>query len=190
MSMQPQTVAFSAVACVWAISTLGCVSERIDYETALNLVKNHAVDPVKITISASPLFAESEPKIKRYYDQLIEGHVLTCATNGTVGTLCQPGPAGEGVNQEGSMDITVIAGRWVPAVITKINRAGRTGAVAELRLTFEPSPIYNEYREAFDAIQKSSSSVLWMSEQKDGKTAHANFVHAEDGWHVESMQVL
>jgi hypothetical protein len=182
-------VACSATLCVWAIWTAGCGVEHIDYETALNLVRDRTMDPVKITISASPHFSESDPKIKQYYDQLVEGHVLTCEANGTVGMLCQPGPVAEGVSQEGSMDLSVNAGRWIPAVITKINRAGRGAVTAELRLTFEPSPLYREYREALDALQNSSSSRLSLAEQKEGKTAHASFVHAEDGWHVENMHL-
>lgn len=180
---------YCAIVCLWAIGNAGCGVERIDYETALNLVKDRTMDPVKITISASPHFSESDPRIKQYYDQLVEGHVLTCEANGTVGMLCQPGPIAEGINQEGPMDLSVNAGRWVPVVITKINRAGRGAVTAELRLMFEPSPLYREYQTAFDALQNSSSNRLSMTDQKEGKTAHASFVHAEDGWHVESMRL-
>lgn len=147
------------------------------------------MEPVKITISASPRFSDSDPKIKQCYDQLVEGHVLTCQANGTFGMLCQPGPAGEGIYPEGPTDLSVNAGRWAPAVITKINRAGRGSVTAELRLMFEPSPLYREYQEVFDVLQNSSGSRLSLVEQKEGRTAHASFVHAEDGWHVETMQL-
>jgi hypothetical protein len=181
--MRPRRVALSAI-----LGLVGCTTQTLDYETALTLIKDRTMDPLKITISASPRFADSDPKIKQYYDQLIAGHVITCEANGLVGVLCQPGPAGQGVNQEGSTDLSVVVGRWAPAVITKINRAGRGAVTAELRLTFEPSPLYREYQDAFDAIQNSSSSRLSQVEQKEGKTAQASFVHAEDGWHVESIQ--
>ena len=39
--------------------------------------------------------------------------------------------AGDGVVQEGLTDLSVVAGRWVPAVVTKINRSGRSAATAE-----------------------------------------------------------
>jgi hypothetical protein len=183
MILRPRRIALFAI-----LGLVGCTTEALDYETALTLVKERTMEPLKITISASPRFTESDPKIKEYYDQLIAGHVLTCEANGLVGVLCQPGPAGEGVSPEGSTDLSVIAGHWAPAVITRINRAGRGAVTAELRLSFEPSALYREYQGAFDTIQTSSSSRVSLVEQKEGKTAHVSFVHAEDGWHVENIQ--
>jgi len=188
MIMRAPRIALSAFVCLWAIWMSGCTSDPLDYETALNLVKDRSSDPIKITFSASPRFSDSDPKIKQYYNQLIEGHVITCEANGSVGMLCQPGPAGDLISQEGSTDLSVVAGRWVPAVITKINRAGRGSVTAELRLSFEPTALYKEYQEVFDSIQNSAGSRLSLAEQKDGKSARASFSHAEDGWHLESLQ--
>lgn len=172
--------------CAAAIWMAGCASEPLDYDTALGLVKERSSDPVKLTFSASPQYSRSDPKVKRYYDQLIEGHVIMCETNGAVGLLCQPGPAGDLVSQEGSTNLAVVAGRWVPSVITRINRVGRGMVTAELRLAFEPTGLYREYQEGFESIQ--NSSALSTVEQKEGKSARATFSHTEDGWHLESMQ--
>ncbi len=162
-------------------------SEPLDYETAMSLMRERNVNPVKITFSASPKLAEQEPRIKQSYDLLVKEHVLTCQTNDVVGVICEPGPAGDALAQEGSSNLALVAGRWTPSVIIRINRTGRDGAEAEVRMTFEPSELYKEYRDAFDTIQNAAESQINMTEQHDGKTAQVKFTHTEEGWHLDSM---
>ncbi|MDQ6758411.1 MAG: hypothetical protein M3Z32_00930 [Acidobacteriota bacterium] len=141
-----------------------------------------------MTISASPRLGETEPAIKQAYEQLIEGHVLECQPNPTVGTLCQPGPAGAAVTAEGSTDLSLVAGRWVPLVINEITRSGSSTSTAGARLSFEPSPLYKEYQGAFDTLQNSAEGRARLAQLKDGKTVQAVFVYSEDGWQLESVQ--
>ena len=174
-----------ALSCLWVGS---CASEPLDYQTALDLMRDKKSEPLKITFSASPRLEDADPKIKEAYHQLIEGHVLDCQPNATVGTLCQPGSAGSAVTTAGSTDLSVIAGQWVPSVITKINRSGSRGSTAEARLAFEPSALYKEYQQAFDTLQNSADGRALLAQQKDGKSAQALFVHSEEGWRLETLQ--
>ena len=173
------------LSCLWL---LGCASEPLDYQTALDLMRDRKSEPLKITFSSSPRLVDSDPKIKEAYGQLIEGHVLDCQPNQTVGTLCQPGSAGGAITAGGSTDLSLIAGQWVPSVITKINRSGIHGSTVEARLAFEPSPLYKEYHEAFDTLQSSADARVLLAQQKDGKSAQAVFVHSEEGWRLETLQ--
>ena len=173
------------VSCLWLG---GCASEPLDYQTALDLMRDRKSEPLKITFSASPRLVDTDPKIKDAYGQLIEGHVLDCQPNETVGTLCQAGFAGGAVSAAGSTDLSLIAGQWVPSVITKINRSGSHGSTVEARLAFEPSPLYKEYKEAFDTLQSSAEARVLLAQQKDGKSVQAVFVHSEEGWRLETLQ--
>lgn len=183
--MRTRSLPGLALLCLWQF---GCASATIDYQTALNLMRDDKSDPLKITFSASTRLGETDPKIKQAYDQLMEGHVLDCQPNPAIGTLCQAGVAGDAITSAGSTDLTLIAGRWVPSVITGITRSGRNTSTAEARLAFEPSPLYREYQEAFDTLQNSADGRALLAQQKDGKSVRATFVHSEEGWRVEAMQ--
>ena len=174
-----------ALSCFWLG---GCASEPLDYQTALDLLRDQKLEALKITFSASPRLADTDPKIKEAYGQLIEGHVLDCQPNETVGTLCQPGSAGSAISAAGSTDLSLIAGHWVPSVITKINRSGIHGSTVEARFRFEPSPLYTEYQVAFDTLQSSADARVLLAQQKDGKNAQAVFLHSEEGWRLESLE--
>jgi hypothetical protein len=154
----------------------------------MNLMRDQKSEPLKVTFSASPRLGETDPKIKAAYEQLVQGHVLDCQPNAAVGTLCQPGPAGGAISSAGSTDLSLIAGQWVPSVITRIVRAGTSTSTAEARLTFEPSPLYKEYQEAFDALQNSPDGRILLAQQKDGKSVQPTFTRSEEGWQLESMK--
>ena len=165
----------------------GCATHSLDYQTALNLLREHQSEPIKITISASPRLGESDLSIKQAYAQLTEGHVLDCQPNPTVGTFCQPGPAGGGITAAGSTDLSLVAGRWVPLVINEINRSGSSTSTAGVRFSFEPSPLYKEYQGAFDTLQNSAEGRTQLAQQKDGKSVQAVFVYSDEGWQLESV---
>lgn len=177
----------TVVLSIWVCSLAGCAGETLDYDTALNLLRDRRADTVKITFSATPGIGQGDPKVKEAYDRLVAEHVLTCEAMAAVGTLCQPGPAGAGIRQEGSTDLSLIAGQWVPSVITSITRSARGTAQAEARLTFEPSPLYSEYQELFDTLQSTSEAHLSIAERKEGRGLRVTYVRADDGWHVDAV---
>ncbi len=171
---------------VLALCFVGCGGATLDYETAVNLLRERAADPVRTSISASPRFENQEPKVVRAYQRLIEAHVIQCTTTG-VGALCEPGPAGETMTQNGVTDLSVVAGRWVPAAIVSIQRTGRNSASADVRMTFEPSSLFQEFEDAFDSIE-SPGSMLNAATRKQGKMVHVAFQRYDDGWHVENIE--
>ncbi len=141
-----------------------------------------------MTISASPRLGDTDPTIKHAYDQLIEGHVLDCQPNPTVGTLCQPGPAGGAITAAGSTDLSLVVGQWVPLVINEITRSGSSTSTAGARFSFEPSALYKEYQGAFDTLQNSAEGRARLAQQKDGKSVQAVFAYSDEGWQLESVQ--
>jgi hypothetical protein len=183
--MQLRTTAYALLA-VTAIISSGChTAEPIDYETAMNLIKDRNTEPVKLTFSASPP-SNAGPSMTEAYNQLIDAHVIACTTTPAMGKICQPGPTGDSLTQVGSAELAIVAGRWVPAAITSIARSVGSSATAEVRLRFEPSPLYRDFESAFDTIQ------LWggkspIESKKEGKVVRAVFQRYEDGWHLESL---
>jgi hypothetical protein len=54
-------------------------------------------------------------------------------------------------------------------------------------MTFEPSPLYHDYQEAFDALRASGSSRE-LDQKGEGKIMTATFRRYDDGWHLESLE--
>jgi hypothetical protein len=169
-----------------ALLLSACGGAVLDYETALNLLRERAADSVRTSISASPRFEDQDPQVVRAYKRLIEAHVIQCQTT-AVGAICEPGPAGDTLTQNGVTDLSVVAGRWMPAVIVAIQRTGPNSASADVRMNFEPSTLFQEFEDAFDSIQ-SPGSMLTATTRKQGKMVHVAFERYDDGWHVENIE--
>lgn len=165
---------------------IACSGAPLDYDTALNLLRERQADPVQTSISASPRFESQDAKAMQAYQRLIDAHVLQCKST-TLGAICEPGPAGDILTQNGVTDITVAAGRWVPDTILSIQRTGRSSASAEVRMTFEPNSLFQEFESAFDSIA-SPAELLAATTRKQGKVVHVSFQRYDDGWHVENDQ--
>ena len=173
--------------CVASLCLASCSKHPLNYETAMNLLRDRNTDPVKTTFSASPRFATDDPKVVDAYNRLMDGHVLECNDGGSIGMICQPGPAGDAITQSGVSDLTIVAGRWTPSVITKLTQTSRNSATAEIRMAFQASPLFAEYESSFDAIQNQTNSLISLAERKEGKVVRVNYQHYEDGWHLESV---
>jgi hypothetical protein len=178
--------------CLCGLATLAAVlsgcrqGELIDSDTAASLLKDRNTETVKLTFSASPPRSGEDVMVGRAYDRLVDAHVLTCATSEAMGKICQPGPAGDAVTQAGANELSLIAGRWVPATINNIARAGENGATAEVHMVFEASPLYREFQGAFDEIQMGGGRAR-MEVRKEGKLVHAVYQRLDDGWHLDSV---
>jgi len=185
--MPAPTVMSVGLILAW-VAFAGCGGGKsLDYETAMNLMREHGTEPLKTVFSSSPHYEASDVRIKEAYAKLTDAHVLECEQTAAAGTLCVPGKAGEALRQEGATDISVIAGRWVPATIVAIQRSGRSSATADVRMSFEPSEIYREFEPAFDTIQ-NPSAALALAETKQSKMMRATFQRYDDGWHLESLE--
>jgi hypothetical protein len=178
-------VSVCALAAIASVSS-GCRSgEPIDNDTAMSLLKDRTTEPIRLTFSASPP-ENGGAAVTDAYNQLIDAHVITCTKTAGMGKICQPGPAGEAVTQVGAAELAVVAGRWVPASITSIAQSAGSSTTAEVRLTFELSPLYRDFESAFDAIQLYGGKSP-IENKREGKMAHAVFQRYEDGWHLESL---
>lgn len=165
----------------------GCGGVSLDYDTAMNLLRERTNDPVRTSFGAAPRSDKEDPKVADAYKRLIDGHVLRCSANTSVGTLCEPGPAGDMLSQQGVSELSFVAGRWAPATILSMRRTGRNSTAAEVRMNFEPSPLFQEYEDVFDLIM-SPGPAMALSTRKQGKVVHVTFQREEDGWHVESVE--
>jgi hypothetical protein len=177
---------FRCAISVLVLCLTACGGAVLDYETAINLLRERAADPVRTSISASPRFENQDPKVVRAYQRLMDAHVIQCSST-SVGAICEPGPAGDTITQNGVTDLSVVAGRWVPASIVAIQRTGRNSASADVRMSFEPSSLFQEFEDAFDSIE-SPGSMLAAGTRKEGKMIHVAFERYDDGWHVENIE--
>jgi hypothetical protein len=64
-----------------------------------------------------------------------------------------------------------VAGRWVPATIVAIRRTGGNSVIADVRIPFELSQIFQDFENAFEEIQ-----MVRVTFQRYG-----------NGWHLESV---
>jgi len=178
------------VAVLFVSIAVGCLSscggDPLDYETAMNLLRERAIDPVRTSFSASPRFETQDQKVTLAYQRLQDAHVILCKDTAGVGTFCQPGPAGDAITQTDMSVLSLVAGRWVPSAIIAIRRAGRGSAEADVRMLFEPSELFRELEDAFDQIQ-GPGAMLALESRKQGKMVRVKYQRYEDGWHVESI---
>jgi len=184
--MSLKTIVSICVLTALAAVLSGCrSSEPLDYETAMGLVKERSTEPVKLTFSASPP-ANGDAAVTDAYARLIDAHVITCTTTAAMGKICQPGPAGDALTQVGSAELAVVAGRWVPAAITSFSPSVGSNTTADVRLRFEPSPLYRDFEDAFDAIQLWAGKSL-IESKREGRIVRAVFQRYDDGWHLETL---
>lgn len=160
--------------------------DSLEYPAAMNLLRDNNTSNVTMRFSATPPDRTTSALVSRAYDQLKENHVLDCS-DPSQGNLCIPGPAGGAIQQESATALLLTAGHWAPAAIVSLQRTGTTTATAQVRVSFEPSPLYRDFENAFDALRTAGSS-LDLDQKGTGKTLTATFQRYEDGWHLESVQ--
>jgi hypothetical protein len=175
-----------AVLFIAAICLSSCGGDPLDYETAMNLLRERATDPVRTSFSASPHFETQDQKVNFAYQKLQEAHVIQCKNAAGVGLICEPGPAGDAISPADLSTLTLVAGRWAPAAIVGIRRTGRASAEADVRMLFEPSELFRDFEDAFEQIQGPGVMVA-LASRKQGKMVHVKYQRLDDGWHLESI---
>ena len=171
-----------------AACLVGCGGDPLDYETALNLLRERTTDPVRTSFSATPHFQNQDPAVSEAYQRLMDEHVIQCKKNTQVGTICEPGPAGDALTQDGVSELSLVAGRWVPVSIVAIRRTGRNTAAADVRMSFEPSQIFRDFETEFEQIQGHGRKLALEGGREQGKMVRVTFQRYGDGWHVESVE--
>ena len=176
-----------AVLFIAAIFLSSCGGDPLDYETAMNLLRERATDPVRTTFSALPRFDTQDHRLTLAYQRLQDAHVIQCKNTEVVGMFCEPGPAGDAISQADMSSLTLVAGRWVPSTIIGIRRTGRGSAEADVRMQFEPSELFREFEDALDQMQGPGAMVA-LGTRKQGKMVRVKYQRYDDGWHVESIE--
>jgi len=175
-------------ASVFVLLLTACGGDPLDYQTALDLLRDRTSDTLRISFSASPQLDTAQPETAEAYQHLIDDHVIQCKKSHEVGTLCEPGPAGDALTQEGVSELSLVAGRWVPDSIVALRRTGRNTAVADVRMTFQASSLFHDYETVFNQIQSAGRAMEFDSSRKQGKLVHATFQRYAESWHVESVE--
>jgi hypothetical protein len=152
----------------------------------MNLLRERTTDPVRISFSASPS-PNQDSSVSQAYQRLMDEHVIQCKKTTGTGTICEPGEAGDALTQDGVSELSLVAGRWVPAAIVAIRRTGRNTAVANVRMSFEPSQIFRDFENFFDEIQSAGQTLALNTGKQQGKMVQVTFERYADGWHVESV---
>jgi hypothetical protein len=75
----------------------------------------------------------------------------------------------------------------VPAAIVTIRRTGRNTAAANVRMSFEPSQIFQDFENFFDEIQSAGQTLSLNTGKQQGKMVQVTFQRYADGWHMESV---
>jgi len=171
-----------------AACLVGCGGDPLDYDTAMNLLRERTTDPVRTSFSATPHFQNQDPAVSEAYQRLMAEHVIQCKKNDRVGTICEPGPAGDALTQDGVTELSLVAGRWVPVSIVAIRRTGRNTAAADVRMSFEPSRIFQDFENEIEQIQGPGQKLALEGTREQGKMVRVTFQRYGDDWHVESVE--
>jgi hypothetical protein len=156
----------------------------LDRETATKLVRGHG-----LTIQGSFGVLNSGDQ-DRFYQQLMAGEVIVCQKgSGLSDPECLPGRRGSGVSR-GSGEIVFVAGSLMPVEVTGVTKTSETSAVADVRLSFDPTAMYAQFREALDQLDghSGSSSKEFLMQKKQRSAAQATFQLYDDGWRFQSIQ--
>lgn len=173
------------LAVLLGILLAGCrKAPSIDVDTAMELLRDRNTDPLRMNFSASP--PSGDPRVQAAYDRLADAHVIHCTETRVIGRICEPGPAGEGLSVVSSAELSLLAGRWVPASLVRITRSGDDVATAEVRMTFEPSPLYRDFQSVFDQIRESAGASA-IDYKREAKVVRAVYQRMDDGWHLEDV---
>jgi hypothetical protein len=184
--MRLPSLSICALATVAAILA-GCRGgDPLDADTAMALLRERNIEAVKFTFNTTPPRPTDDAQAVQAYARLMDAHVIECTATEALGQMCHPGAAGEALSLAGATELDLNAGRWVPSTITNISRSGSGSAVAEVRMSFEPSPLYRDFESSFDDIQ-SFGGKPGIENARNGKTVHATYQRSEDGWHLASV---
>ena len=162
-----------------------CGKKELDRQTAMTLLQGKSVSSVTGSFQAYSSYLEFS-NAKGWYQQLINAGVITCGT----GPVCQPGPAAAGLQLDFT-NFNFQAGNLIPVEITGVSKTGPDSAMAQVRLTFQPSPLYSQYRNAFDHLTAEAQVMGGgpVQPQTQQSSAEALFQRFDDGWRLQSVRL-
>lgn len=129
----------------------------------------------------------------RTYGPLVEAGILTCNFDSMMNSYsrCQPGPRAKNL-RKGNNSMILTVGKRIPKV-AGISRIDSTSAVAQVDLTFEPSPGYEDFRNVgkgfmqcvTKSVQRTVQAFSECDTQNERQTVHLRLY--DDGWRVERV---
>jgi hypothetical protein len=171
-------------ACAIAAMQLACGHKPLDRATALSLLQNRIIDTVQGSFSSAPGYrGNAIPQ----YQELVNAGVITCTNSAMMGTVCQAGPNGGGL-QDRAGEIAFVAGELVVGSVTAVSQPTPNSAIADLQLIFQPTSIYSRYQAQLNLMDGGSFLQSPLQQRIQGRPARASFQRFDNGWHVMSIQ--
>jgi hypothetical protein len=161
-----------------------CGKKDLDRETAMKLLQGKSVASVVGSFQAYADYAQFSAA-RGWYQQLINARVITCGG----GPVCSPGPSGTGLELNFTT-FSFSAGSLTAADVTGVAQTGPNSASAQVRLIFQPSPLYGQYRDVFDHLTAEAQVMGGGPVQPKTQrgTAEAVFQRFDDGWRLQGIQ--
>ena len=163
----------------------GCMKKDLDRGTAMKLLQGRNVGVVGSFQAYADYVHLSSAR--GWYQQLINARVITCGG----GPVCGLGPSGTGL-QLNFTTFSFAAGTLTPVDVTGVAQTGPNSASAEVRLAFQPSPLYAQYRNTFDHLTAEAQVMGGgpVQPQTQRNAAEAVFQRYDDGWRLQSLDNL
>jgi hypothetical protein len=167
------------------LALVGCKKKDLDRNVAMTLLQGRSVT-VAGSFQAYAAYAQSS-SASGWYQQLIYADVITCSS----APVCQPRRLAGGLQQEFS-NFNFVAGSLIPAEVTGVTQTGPNSAMAQVRLTFQPSQLYAQYQNAFDHLTAEAQVMGGggpVRPQTQRTTAEAVFQRYDDGWRIQTFDL-
>ena len=163
----------------------GCQKKDLDPKTALKLAQGSGI-PIEGYIAPQYSAPQDFSLGISNYQTLVEAGLLQCSFE-VIAYKCIPIDS-RLVAQTDALgeiaELRFIAGNFVPSDITGLAQISPDTAKGEIRMSFQPTSFYLQYRGAFDALDESPTPV---SEQQQDRIGHAEFQRDDDGWRLKNI---
>jgi hypothetical protein len=180
-----KTITIVFLALLSAVIQLGCGKKPLDRDTALRLLQDRNVQSIQMVYEGQPFPPSTHQSA---YQQLVSAGVLRAEplVFGQVKYQAGPNNFGGLVSQEHT---EIIAGYLRPTAVTGIRQTGSDEAVAEVTLSFVPSPVYSQFQAAMDEVASDTFKEIFQR-QKQPRETKATFRRYDNGWRLENFTGL
>lgn len=161
---------------------VACAKRDLDRQTAMRLLQGR-------TVAAKWLLNPNFPcPFPPGYLALARAGMITCYGGDSVKEFCFCGDPSGDVRAPSGTDsdfLELVVGSLSPSEITHMSKTGGDITLADVRLSFRPTPFYANNRRVLDQIDGLHRLPL---EATHDRMAKATFRRLADGWHFETIQ--
>jgi len=162
---------------------LSCGKKDLDRATAMKLLQGRAVETIRCSFSSmvSGVSVAGGNAIDQAYKHLMNAGVLHCKVSPYI------------FSQETleCRENSLVAGNLVATAVTGVTKASDNTAVAEVRLSFQPTPFYARHSSEFDQLELTNTLMQpteHVRNRAQRTVAQATFQLFDDGWRLQSIQ--